>query len=209
MPKWSLHQTLDEQLHRLTAQGNHEAYRRLVKRYKFHTFNLCKDLLNQYPHTGVSVNELQIVCDGYFQTIVSKFDVTLNSFFSFWKEMVMHRIMQYLVNNSYITEFDNVRGVVSLDDEFEDRHPASDMICEKDDERIKKRFIFEIKSVVMRNLDLFTDQESMVLRFVLDGYSLGELVHTGVMSLSSLYLTFNAATQKLQKLVKRIKINNK
>ena len=209
MPKWSLNQTLDEQLHRLTAQGNHEAYERLVKRYRFHTFSLCRDVLAQYPNTGVSIKELTTVCAGYFQTIVSKFDASLNSFFSFWKEMVMHHVMQYLINNSYVTEFDGVRGVVSLDDDFEDRHPVSDMICEKDDDRMKKRFIFEIKNIIMWNRDSFTDQESMVLGFVLNGYTLGELEHTGVMSLSSLYLTFNSATKKLQKLVKRIKINNK
>lgn len=207
MPKRSLHQALDEQLHNLIAQGNHEAYERLMKRYKFHTFNLCRDVLAQYSDTGLTIKELVTVCDSFFQSVVRKFDSSLNSFFSFWKGMVFRRITEYLIDNSYILEFEGTRGFISLDEDFEDRHPAVDMICEKDDERIKRRYLFEIKNVLLKNLDSFTDQESMVLRFVLDGYSLPELEHSGVMSMSTLYLTFKAATAKLQKLLKKIKIN--
>lgn len=209
MPKKSHNnQSLDEQLLRLIAQGNHEAYGRLVKRYKFHTFSLCKDVLMQYVNTGVTIKELTMVCDGSFQNIVKKFDVSLNSFYSFWKGMATHRMMEYLIDNSYVIEFGDVRSVISLDEDFEDRHPAVDMICEKDDEKANRRILFEVKNVILKNPDAFTDLESMVLRFVLDGYSLPELEHSGVMSMSTLYLTFKNATEKLQKLIKKIKLNS-
>ena len=207
MPKRSLHQTVDEQLHRLIAQGNHEAYGRLLKRYKFHTFNLCHDVLLQYSNTGVTIKELMTVCDCFFQNIIRKFDATLNSFFSFWKGMTLRRMIEYLIDNSYILEFDSPRMIMSIDEEFEDRHPAVDMICEKDDEISKRVYLFEIKNAFLKNIDSFSKQEGMVLRFVLDGYSLPELEHSGVMSLSTLYLTFKTATEKLQKLIKKLKTN--
>ena len=102
MPKRSYHRVLDEHLHVLISQGNHEAYVRLKKRYRYHCLTLCKELMSQYFITGINTHELISVCDSCFLPIVKKFDPTQTSFFSFWKNTTLHYIMQYMVENGYI-----------------------------------------------------------------------------------------------------------
>ena len=208
MPKVSYNRILDEHLHTLIAQGNHEAFERLKRRYQYHSYALCHDLLNQYQKTGISITELMAVCEGQFVFIVKKYDPSLSTFFSFWKDVTMHRLMDYLVDNSYKIDSPDINGNISLDQEFEDKHTLSDYIYEKDDDfREKKRKLFEIKNVIARNDDVFTKQEAALLNLILNGYSIADLEHSGVMSRSALYLTFKSATEKLQKLIKRIKGN--
>ena len=208
MPKVSYNRILDEHLHTLVAQGNHEAFERFKRRYLNHSYALCHDLLKQYQKTGISVNELMSVCEGQFIFIVKKFDPSQSTFFSFWKEITIHRLMDYLIDNSYKTDSTEIGGNISLDQEFEDKHTLSDLISEQDDEsREKKRKLFEIKNVIANNDDVFTKQEAALLNMILSGYTIADLEHGGVMSRSALYLTFKTATEKLQKLVRKIKGN--
>ena len=208
MPKKPYNRTLDEHLHVLVAQGNHEAYERLKKRYRFHSLALCRDILMQYSKTGISQQELMTVCNGYFLFIVKKYNPLCGaSFFSFWKEITVQKIMEYLVNNSYTVSLDGIKRSLSIDQKFEDNHFVIDVIHEKDDHKVKQRKIFEIKNVIMRNEELFDPQEITLLNFILDGYTLAELEHSGMMSRSTLYHMFNTAVEKLQKLIKRIKGN--
>lgn len=205
MPLKPYNRILDEHLHILIAQGNHEAYERLKKRYRHHSLNLCRDILVQYSKTGVTVNDLMIVCDDCFLSIVKRFDPSLNSFFSFWKEITIHQIMEYLVDNSYNASAVIFKGTFSIDQDFEDKHLFADVISEKDDDRMKRRKIFEIKNIIANREDLFTPYESTVLNLILEGYTLADLEHGGMMSRSALYMTFNSAILKLQKVIKRIK----
>ena len=205
MPKVSYNRILDEHLHTLIAQGNHEALERLKRRYRYHSYGLCHDLLNHYQKTGITITELMAVCEDLFVFIVEKYDPSQSTFFSFWKETTTHRLIDYLVDNSYKADSTDINGNISLDQEFEDKHTISDYIHETDDLREKKRKIFEIKNVIAKNDDVFTKQEAAILNLVLNGYTIADLEHSGVMSRSALYLTFNNAVSKLQKLVKRIK----
>ena len=205
MPKVSYHRILDEHLHTLAAQGNHEAYDKLKKRYHYHSLALCRDILRQYPKTSVNVRELVAVCENTFSFIVSKYDPDVSSFFTYWKEVLLREIMDYLVDNSYATNIEGLKSTISIDQEFDDKHTFSDYVCEKDDDREKKRKIFELKNVIARHDDVFLKQESTLLNLILDGYSIADLEHSGVMSRSKLYLTFNSAVRKLKKLVRRIK----
>ena len=66
MPHKSYHQILDEHLHILIAQGNHEAYNKLSYRYHRHSLTLVKDLLSKYTFTGVTNRELVLVCEDHF-----------------------------------------------------------------------------------------------------------------------------------------------
>ena len=205
MPKVSYHRILDEHLHTLAAQGNHEAYDKLKKRYHYHSLALCRDILRQYPKTGINVRELVAVCENTFSFIVSKYDPEVSSFFTYWKEVLLREIMDYLIDNSYATNIEGLKSTISIDQEFDDKHTFSDYVCEKDDDREKKRKIFELKNVIARHDDVFLKQESTLLNLILDGYSIADLEHSGVMSRSKLYLTFNSAVRKLKKLVRRIK----
>ena len=129
------------------------------------------------------------------------------AFISFWKEITVQKIMEYLVNNSYTVSLDGIKRSLSIDQKFEDNHFVIDVIHEKDDHKVKQRKIFEIKNLIMRNEELFDPQEITLLNFILDGYTLAELEHSGMMSRSTLYHMFNTAVEKLQKLIKRIKGN--
>ena len=206
MPKISYNRILDEHLHALIAQGNHEALTKLKRRYHCHSLALCRDLLNQYQKTGISIQELLIVCEDTFIIVIQKYDSSKSSFFSFWKESTLHRLIDYLVDNAYKEDSCGIKGNISLDQVFEDNHSLSDYLFEKDD-REKKKMIFEIKSIIIQNESIFLRQEAALLNLILDGFTMAELEHGGLTSKSTLYLTFKNAARKLQSLIKKSKGN--
>ena len=201
MPKKSYNNILDEHLHILIAQGNHEAFERLEKRYRSQAVYLCREILKQYEQTGISSADLLTVCDSSFRSIVEKYDAELSSFFSFWKQIASHQIMEYLTDNSYTAEASTFKGSISIDQGLEDNRPFADLLCEIDDSKNKRKRIADIKRIIKRHLLHFTKQESSMLNLILDGYSIPDLEHSGIMSRSSLYLTFNAAVEKLRKII--------
>lgn len=204
MPKKPYNRILDEHLHILAAQGNHEAYERLKRSYHLHALSLCANVLSQYPESGVSRKELVTVCDDYFPFIVLKFNPTLSSFYSFWKEGTMREIMDYMIDNSYGANAVSFRGSFSLDEEKDENgSDYSEMLAEVDDDRNKRRQIFELKGLISRNASSFSSQEKMLLILLLDGYSMNELLFGDVLSRAGLYLTFNNAIEKLKKCLRR------
>lgn len=202
MPKKSYNRLLDEHLHILISQGNHEAYQRLKKSYHLHALSLCSDILFQYPESGVSRNELVVICDDFFPVVVAKFNPTLSSFYSFWKEGTIKEIMDYMIDNSYGAEAVTFRGTVSFNQENEKNgNDYADILAEVDDNYEKRRLMFEIKGMIARNRLTFSSQERTILILLLEGYSFGELEHNGLMSRANLYLTFNNAIKKLKKCI--------
>lgn len=210
MPKKSYNRILDEHLHILIAQGNHEAYQRLKKCYHLHALSLCSDVLLQYPESGVSRNELMVICDDFFPRVVIKFNPALSSFYSFWKEITLKEIMDYMIDNSYGADAFMFRGHISFDQE-NDRNGSDyyDILAECNDNYEKRRIIFEIRGLIARNRLTFTSQEKALLILLLEGYSFRELEHNGAMSRASLYLTFNKAIRKLKKCIDEWQKNNR
>ena len=209
MPKKSYNRILDEHLHILTAQGNHEAYERLKKSYHLHSLSLCSNVLFQYPESGVSRKELVIICDDFFPFVVAKFNPTLSSFYSFWKEGTIKEIMDYMINNSYGADAVSFRGTVSFNQENDKNgNDYSDILAEVDDNREKRRLMFEIRGLIARNSLTFSSQEKTLLILLLEGYSFKELEHNGAMSRACLYLTFNSAIKKLKKCIEKWQKNN-
>lgn len=203
MPKKSYNRILDEHLHILAAQGNHEAYLKLQKCYHMHALLLCSEVLMQYPKTGITRKELVAICDDYFPLVVLKFNPTLSSFYSFWKESTMREIMDYMVDNSYGAEASMFRGSFSLDSDEDNHNSYSEMLAEINEDINMRRKIFEVKGLINRYRVFFTDFEKALLLLVLDGYSLKELEDAKIMSKSNLYLTFNNGVEKLKKCLNR------
>ena len=208
MPK-TYNRNLDEHLHILIAQGNYEAYQRLIKRYRIHAATLCREILQQYPKTTANFQDLMAICRNYFIFVVQKFDNQLSSFFSFWKEQTKQVIMDYLIENMDDVYDEDMRFIIYLDEEYDARHSASDFICEKDDIKQRKRLAFETRNLIARNEKMFSPQEVAILYFILDGYSISELEHCDMMKRSCLYLTFNSAIEKLQIMAKKEVRNRK
>ena len=209
MPKKSYHCVLDEYLHTLVAQGNHEAYQKLKKRYYFHSLKLSHEILNKYPDSGIDVYELTAVCDNCFSSIVKKYDISLSSFFSFWKEASTNAIMDYLIDNAYTSQASGYNRALSIDQDLDERHTFSELLCENDEDLFKKRKIFEAKCLITKNEDAFSKQEAALLNLVLDGYTIGDMEHSGVLSRSALYLTFNNAVEKLKTIIENGRGNKK
>lgn len=204
MSRKTYNRILDEHLHILAAQGNHEAYELLKRSYHLHALSLCSNILSQYPESGVMRKELVAVCDDYFPLIVIKFNPNLSSFYSFWKEGTTREIMDYMIENSYGANACAFRGSFSLDQEKDDKgNDYYDLLAEIDEDRNKQKQIFELKGLIARNSVHFTSQEKMLLMLLLDGYSLNELQHGKFLSKAGLYLTLNHATKKLKKLVEK------
>lgn len=200
MPKKPYNRILDEHLHILAAQGNHEAYLKLEKRYHMHALSLCAELLMQYPKSGISRKELVAICDDYFPLIIMKFNPTLSSFYSFWKESTTQELMDYMIENSYGADASSFCGTLSLDN---DNHGYIEMIAEINEDQNLRRKIFEVKGLIHRNSVFFTSYEKTLLLLVLDGYTLKEIEYTELMSKSKIYLTFNSGVEKLKKCLNR------
>ena len=111
----SYNRTLDEHLHILVAQGNHEAYLRLKKRYKRYAASLVREILSQYQGTGINHSDLVNLCDNRFSSIVQRYDPQLCSFFTYWKDMNEQVIMDYLAENSYLGNAKTFRGFIHLE----------------------------------------------------------------------------------------------
>ena len=203
MPKKTYSRILDEHLHTLIAQGNHEAYLSMKKSYHMHALSLCSGVLTQYPRSGVTRRELIAVCDNFFPWVVFKFNPTLSSFFSFWKESTMREIMDYMMENSYGADAYSFKGIVSFDQQDNDHNSYSEFIAEVDEDPSLRRRIFEVKGIINRYSVFFTNLEKAVLLLMLDGYSIQDLEQARIMSKSTLYLTFNTAVEKLKNCLKR------
>ena len=200
MPKKSYNRILDEHLHILSAQGNHEAYLKLQKCYHMHALSLCSELLLQYPKSGITRKELVTVCDDFFPMVVLKYNPMLSSFYSFWKESSTRELMDFMLKNSYGADAYIFRGSYSLDDE---NNSYAETIAEGEEDINMRRKIFEVKGLINRYSVFFTDFEKTLLLLVLDGYSLQELEQAKLVAKSTLYLTFNSGVEKLKKCLKR------
>ena len=203
MPNKSFNQILDEHLHILIAQGNHEAYQSLNKRYHKHASLLCTNLLRQYPDTGISKKELLSLCEAHFLFVVTKYTNGLSRFYSFWKESTSQMLMDYLIENSYEGDSFVYKGIVSFDQNSDDRHCFGDLIGERDDEKALIRKAFEMKGLINKFGVFFTGQEKALLNLILEGYTLPELEHSGMLRKSYLYLTYKSAISKLHNLLRK------
>jgi len=201
----SYRRILDEHLHILIAQGNHEAYLKLLRRYKDYAENLAHELLDQYPGSGVLVTEITAVCSNRFSYIVRKYDPQLCSFYTFWRESSEQAIIDYFIDNSYLASAKAFRGFIHYDEEVDERRLNYERIAENDEDKYVDKVVRELKRVLNRHKDKFKKQEFAVMYLTLEGYSIKELEHTGMMSRSSLYLTFTAACDKLKTILEAFK----
>ena len=199
----SYNRILDEHLHILISQGNHEAYLKLARRYKEYAENLVREVLQQYPGSGVSFGELMAICSHRFPIIVKRYDSQKCSFYNFWKESCEQGIMDYLLDNSYLANARAFRGFIHYDDEMDERRIYGDHLAEGNNDFHVERLTRELKRVLHRHKRKFRNQEFAVLFLVLEGYSLRELEHSGMMSKSMVYLTFNNACQKLKEIIEK------
>ena len=197
---------LDEHLHILITQGNHEAYLYLIKRYRKYFKGLTCEMLENYPSSGVSFKELMAICSQMFPNVVRKYDPQrLSSFFVFWRESSEKAIVDYLLENSYLANAAMFRGFVSFDEEADERRFAGERIAEFNEHHYSEKRIEELKKIITAHKKEFKHQEFAMLTLMLEGYDLNDLEHSGMMSRSSLYLTFNSACEKIKKYLKLVK----
>ena len=201
MPKKSYNQILDEHLHILTAQGNHEAYGKLSKRYHVHAAILVNEYLKQYGYTGVTAKELITVCEEHFLFVVNKYLPGRSSFYTFWKSSTSQFLMDYIVENSYEGEAFCFKGSISFDQKNDEMHTFSELIAEKEDEKLIKRKVFEIKHVLHRYGAFFTTPEKTLINTILEGYSLADFANAGILGKSQINLTYKSAIEKIQKYI--------
>ena len=199
MPKKSYNQILDEHLHILIAQGNHEAYNKLRKRYHVHAVILVHEYLKQYSYTGVTVKELVAACEEHFIFVIGKYLPGKSSFYTFWKSSTSQYLMDYIIDHSYEGDVSMFCGTISLDQKNEEMHSFSELIAERGDEKAFKRKIFEIRHVIHKYEVFFTVPEKTLLSLILDGYSLADFEKTGILGKSQVNLTYKSAVEKLQK----------
>ncbi len=202
MPAKNYNFILDEHLHILITQGNHEAFIELKRRYSIHANALCKKLLSQYPNTGVSLKELVAVCDDTFPIVLRKYLSGVSSFYLFWEKLATQAAMDHLVDFSYGAEGVFFSTIFSIDSDIEGKYGSLEFLKEKDQNREAKRQVFEVKSILEKYKKFFTETEKSLLNLVLSGLSISDIESTGIYSRSQLYLTFSNAIAKVKRYLK-------
>lgn len=200
-PIKSYSRILDEHLFALISQGNHEAYLKLIRRYRLYAKHLAQEILEQYQGSGVSYHDVMAVLSNYFCYVVKSYDPQKSSFYSFWKESSEKAVIDYLLDNSYLANAKAFRGFICLDEENDEKRAHVEELHENDQDYINRRMVEELKSILSYHRDSFKKLEYTVLYLLLDGYSINELEHGDIMSRASLYLTFNSACKKLKKIM--------
>ena len=199
----SYRRILDEHLHILIAQGNHEAYLRLTKSYKEFAEILARELLERYPGSGVLFSEVVAVCSHRFPYIVKKYDPQLCSFYTFWRETSEQAVIDYFIDNSYLATAKTFRGFLHYDEETDEKRLNYEHLAEGDEDYRIEKMVREIKRILSNYKNKFKSMEFTILLLTLDGYSLKELEHCGMMSRSNLYLTFTIACDKLKNILEQ------
>jgi len=208
MPKRNNHhRVLDEYLILLITQGNHEAYETLRKRYHRHSLSLANEIAKSHQKAGLPISEIIAVCDYYFPAAVSRYNHFQSSFFHYWREMTSHYVLNYIIDLCYTEKSLILKTIFSIDDPIDEKHSVQDVLAERDEDILKKKAIEEINHIVKRHKSAFEKNELSLLELMLEGYSIGELEHSGLMAKSTLYITFNIAVNKLQKIMKGVPIN--
>lgn len=197
---------LDEQSHVLVAQGNHAAYLQFIKRYKRNALSLAYDLIDsKYKGLGIPPLEIASVCNDHFPYVVKKFTCGYGSFYTFWRRSVELQINGY-VNDNYFSDKSKLQSSMIHIDENNNEFPFDlDRIAETDENEDRERLICELRRIMIMHKSEFEHQEFMLLWLTLDGYKLTDFEHTGINSLSTIYLTFNKATTRLLNIIKRYK----
>ena len=95
------------------------------------------------------------------------------------------------------------RGVVSFDQNYDERHLYSEFLAEKDYSVLFKKQVQDIRRIITKYEVFFTSMEKAIINLVLEGYSLVELEHTGLLKKTQLYLTYNSALDKLHSYMKK------
>ena len=163
-------------------------------------------MVEKYPNSGVSFKELMSICSQMFPSIVRKYDPgRLSSFFVFWRESSEKAMVDYLLENSYLANAAMFRGFVSFDEEADERRLAGERLAEFNETHYSEKRIEELKKIINAHRKEFKHQEFAMLTLMLEGYDLNDLEHSGMMSRSSLYLTFNNACDRIRKYLKRVK----
>lgn len=199
---------IDELLHTLIAQGNHAAYELLLKRYRRRALSLAFDLNDsKYRGLGIPTGDIVTVCNDHFRYAVKKFTPWLSAFYTFWRRTVELQINGY-VNDNYFSDQTKIQlSVIRFDEEFNERTLDLERIAETDENEDRERLVCELRRFIIIHKNDFEHQEFMMLLLTLDGYKISDFEHTGITSLSTLYLTFKKATTKLTNLIERHKKN--
>ena len=201
MPNKSYNQILDEHLHILIAQGNHEAFNKLRKRYRVHAVILVSEYLKQYGYTGVTNKELITICEEHFPFVINKYIPGRSSFYTFWKQSTSQFLMDYIIENSYEGEAYVFGGSISFDQKNDEMHSFSELLAERGDERMIKRMVFEIKHTLHKYQAFFSTAERTLINMILEGYSLADFTNSGILGKSQVNLTYKSAIEKLQKYI--------
>ena len=191
---------LDEHLHDLIAQGNHEAYLKLSRRYKRYAEILATETLDKCSALGVTYSEIMTVCSDNFLYVVKKYDHQRCSFYTFWQNTIERFVMDYITTTYCSETAKTFRSCFSFDEENSERRFVTEMLLETDEEQLNEAKIRDVKAVIEKNKDAFRHEEYAMLLLVLQGYSLADFEHSGIMSMSAVYLTFNSACVKLKKM---------
>lgn len=208
MSSKNYHRILDEHLIVLVSQGNHEAYQKLRKRYQRHALALAHQLITNHQKAGLSVQDIATICDHYFPIAVVRYDPTQCSFYHYWREMTSHYVLNYIIETCYSDDESLYKLLLSLDEQIDEKHSFGDILAEKDDTSGLKVIVDAICDLIERHSEMFEKNELSLLKLMLEGYTIGELEHTGMMAKSTLYITFNIVVRKIQNLMGNMITNN-
>lgn len=191
---------LDLHLHALVAQGNHEAFLMIKKRYEKYAWILCKETLDKNQGTGITSAELVAVCMSSFKNVLIKYDEQQSAFYDFWLNLTKQSISDYILKNSYKAKAKVFNGIASFDYEEDERKINLEIIREDDGSDIANKLCEELLNYANQHREQFTNKEMVLIKCFARGYYLNEIMALDLMSRSTLYATFNSLKTKVASL---------
>ena len=171
----------DEDLLFLVEIQSNQALQVLRERYNRKSFYIVKDMLDQFPDSGVSVDALLNICVESFEKALKKVDRILNSFSTYWRKISKHAMQEYLTKNSYTTSKVSPFMGVSIDSEVDldefDKVTICDVICDRNQEnKDTEDLIFDevIKYIKNDKFKMKINDKEVFITYM-NGYEIPEL----------------------------------
>lgn len=166
----------DEELIFFINLNSHTALDAIIARYKKKAIYLVKDLLNQFPNSGVSNETLVNVCMNNLEKCMWKAKKDKLPLSQYWKQCSLREAVSYLKKNSYTFKNNTFVGL-SLDAYVEmenDKVSISDSIGNRD--RDEEDLLFKsIESIIYQDSFKLKPEEKGLFLCYIRGYEADEI----------------------------------
>ncbi|MCQ2776715.1 MAG: hypothetical protein MJ217_03255 [Bacilli bacterium] len=179
----------DESLIFYFGLGGTEALDILLDRYRIKSSFLIDSLVEDLPSTGISKEELILVCLESCKQCVDLFEFKREKFSTFWQICAIRKVFDYLKENSYLQKAKCYTGL-SIDQNLEEEDDycliANVLSAPKDDDQMD--LLDKFRNIVMKDKIYLPKQDEKIIAIAyLEQYEVKEIAEKFKLHPSSVY----------------------